>query len=137
MIHPQALKVVKRNSPRDKIKLLRRNHRQNTVDRPLSSTEHSVRKEIAVMKKCRHANIVRLFEVIDDPQHDKIFLGEPIIASRSVLYSVLLWFALRMCLFYSHGVSVRGSSPMDKWAAPARLIDAADTSYHTGCDPRA
>jgi serine/threonine protein kinase len=78
---PQALKVVKRNSPRDKIKLLRRSHRQNTGDRPpLSSTEHSIRKEIAVMKKCRHANIVRLFEVIDDPQQDKIFLGEPKLA---------------------------------------------------------
>jgi serine/threonine protein kinase len=75
---PQAMKVVKRNSPRDKIKLLRRNHRQNAGDRPpLSSTEHSIRKEIAVMQKCRHANIVRLFEVIDDPQQDKIFLGEP------------------------------------------------------------
>jgi hypothetical protein len=50
---------------------------------PLSSTEHSIRKEIAVMKKCRHANIVRLFEVIDDPQQDKIFLGEA--WSRSIL----------------------------------------------------
>ena len=42
---------------------------------PLSSTEHSIRKEIAVMRNCRHANIVRLFEVIDDPQQDKIYLG--------------------------------------------------------------
>lgn len=86
------------------------------------------------MKKCRHANIARLFEVIDDPQYDKIFLGEPTIASRSVLHSTWVRFA---CFFYSHGVSIRWSSPMDKWAAPARLIDAADTSYHTGCDPRA
>lgn len=30
------------------------------------------------MKKCHHGNIVRLFEVIDDPQQDKIFLGEPL-----------------------------------------------------------
>ncbi|KAF8236473.1 kinase-like protein [Tricholoma matsutake] len=83
-----ALKVVKRNSPRDKIKLLRRNHRQNTGDRPpLSSTEHSIRKEIAVMKKCRHANIVRLFEVIDDPQQDKIFLAMEYLSGGQVQWT--------------------------------------------------
>jgi serine/threonine protein kinase len=71
----QALKVVKRSNPRDRIKLLRRNHQQTAGERPLGNTEHSIRKEIAVMKKCRHGNIVRLFEVIDDPQHDKIYLG--------------------------------------------------------------
>jgi len=69
---------MKRNNPRDRIKLLRRNH-QTLRDREVpafSSTEQSIRKEIAVMKKCRHANIARLFEVIDDPQQDKIYLGE-------------------------------------------------------------
>lgn len=73
----QALKVVKRNDPRDRIKLLRRNNPHKTKERPtLSSTEHSrIRREIAIMKRCRHANIAKLFEVIDDPQHDKIYLG--------------------------------------------------------------
>lgn len=73
----QALKVVKRSSPRDRIKLLRRNHQQHSGERPtLSSTEHGIRKEIAVMKRCRHANIATLFEVIDDPQQDKIYMGQ-------------------------------------------------------------
>lgn len=27
------------------------------------------------MKKCRHPNVVRLLEVIDDPQQDKIYMG--------------------------------------------------------------
>jgi serine/threonine protein kinase len=77
----QAIKVVKRSNPRDKIKLLRRNYQQNETaigtNRPyfMNSTENSIRKEIAIMKKCRHPNIVRLLEVIDDPQQEKIYMG--------------------------------------------------------------
>ncbi|KAF9451944.1 hypothetical protein P691DRAFT_756827 [Macrolepiota fuliginosa MF-IS2] len=73
-----AIKIVKRSNPRDKIKLLRRNYQQSETtygsDRPLNSTENSIRKEISIMKKCRHPNIVRLLEVIDDPQQDKIYM---------------------------------------------------------------
>ncbi|KAF9465010.1 kinase-like domain-containing protein [Collybia nuda] len=83
-----ALKIVKRSNPRDRIKLLRRNHQQNPGGLPpLSSTEHSVRKEITVMKKCRHGNIVRLFEVIDDPQQDKIFLAMEFLAGGPIQWS--------------------------------------------------
>ena len=35
-----------------------------------------IKKEIAILKKCNHPHIVRLFEVIDDPQSDKIYLGK-------------------------------------------------------------
>jgi serine/threonine protein kinase len=42
----------------------------------MNSTENSIRKEIAIMKKCRHPHIVRLLEVIDDPQQEKIYMGE-------------------------------------------------------------
>jgi serine/threonine protein kinase len=38
------------------------------------SNVHQVQGEIAVMKKLRHTNIVQLFEVIDDPHHDKLYL---------------------------------------------------------------
>lgn len=34
-----------------------------------------VMKEVAILKKCRHGNIVRLKEVIDDPESDKIYMG--------------------------------------------------------------
>jgi len=31
-------------------------------------------REVAIMKRCRHPNIVRLYEVIDDPSHDRMYL---------------------------------------------------------------
>lgn len=73
-----AVKAVKRSNPRDKIKLLRKNYQQteqSTHDKhPWSSTENSIRKEIAIMRKCRHPNLVRLLEVIDDPRQEKIYI---------------------------------------------------------------
>ena len=38
-------------------------------------TETKIRREIAVMKKCSHQNLVQLLEVIDDPASKKIYLG--------------------------------------------------------------
>jgi len=77
---PVAVKAVKRSNPKDKMKLLRKTYQdqEGTADssrRPkLSSTENSIRKEIAVMKRCRHPHLAALFEVIDDPKADKIYL---------------------------------------------------------------
>ncbi|ORY83124.1 kinase-like domain-containing protein [Protomyces lactucae-debilis] len=46
------------------------------LGRPETSTtqEAVVRREIAILKKCVHPHVVRLREVIDDPQADKIYL---------------------------------------------------------------
>lgn len=33
-------------------------------------------REIAILKKLDHANVVRLLEVMDDPQEDEIILGK-------------------------------------------------------------
>ena len=33
-----------------------------------------VRKEVALMKKLVHPNVVRLLEVIDDPHNDLLFM---------------------------------------------------------------
>jgi len=67
-----AVKAVRRCHPRDKIKLLRK---CNQSGAPPSSPDQSIRKEIAIMKKCRHINLVRLLEVIDDLRQDKIYLA--------------------------------------------------------------
>ncbi|TKY86600.1 hypothetical protein EX895_004239 [Sporisorium graminicola] len=40
----------------------------------LWTTDQKVRREIAIMKKCSHDNVVQLKEVIDDPQSKKIFM---------------------------------------------------------------
>lgn len=37
---------------------------------------HRLRREIAILKKCRHPNVVRLREVIDAPASKKIYLGK-------------------------------------------------------------
>ena len=37
--------------------------------------EHKIRREIAIMKKCIHPNVVALREVMDDPDSKKIYLG--------------------------------------------------------------
>ena len=75
----QAVKAIRRTNPRDKIKLLRKNYQQSEGQDGapiMSSTINNIRKEIAIMKKCRHMNLVRLVEVIDDPQSEKIYMGE-------------------------------------------------------------
>ena len=80
-MHLQAIKGVRKvNVQRDKIKMLRKINQQDPSTRnqanPLpNSTMNSIRKEIAIMKKCRHAHLVRLFEIIDDPNAEKIYMS--------------------------------------------------------------
>ncbi|CEL55283.1 calcium/calmodulin-dependent protein kinase kinase [Rhizoctonia solani AG-1 IB] len=74
-----AIKVVERNprKGRNISQALRRAQaaRDTGGDAPhVSSTEAKIRREIAIMKKCHHENVVRLLEVIDDESNKKIFL---------------------------------------------------------------
>ncbi|KAI9175738.1 hypothetical protein H9P43_006102 [Blastocladiella emersonii ATCC 22665] len=41
---------------------------------PVSPQLEKIRREIAIMKKCIHPNVVQLFEVIDDPASDKVYM---------------------------------------------------------------
>ncbi|KAI0312095.1 kinase-like domain-containing protein [Amylostereum chailletii] len=75
-----AMKVVNRKNPKqDRMKELRRKKVPASgshlpVTDNLSSTEHKIRKEIAIMKKCRHPHVVRLIEVIDDKLYKKVYM---------------------------------------------------------------
>ena len=35
----------------------------------------NVKREIAIMKKLRHINCIKLFEVIENPDNDKLYMG--------------------------------------------------------------
>jgi serine/threonine protein kinase len=83
----QAIKAVKRNNPRaEKMNLLRRRNLPTSPHTPLTdklgSLEQKIRKEIAIMKKCRHGHIVRLLEVIDDKLNDRIYMGKHLPAAN-------------------------------------------------------
>ena len=49
----------------------------------LGSQEYKIRKEIAVMKLCRHPHVVRLLEVIDDKLYQKVYMGKSLPQSPS------------------------------------------------------
>ena len=46
--------------------------------RIVKSPLDNIKREIAILKKLDHPNVVRLFEVLDDPEEDDLILGEPI-----------------------------------------------------------
>lgn len=74
LILPQAIKVMKRIDPNNR-KLPKSNRLGVPVLTVQQETESKIRREIAVMKKCTHQNLVRLLEVIDDPASKKVYLG--------------------------------------------------------------
>jgi len=76
------MKIVKRSNPRiDKLNRLRRKppippSGHTPLTEAIGETERQIRKEIAIMKKCRHPHVVKLLEVIDDKLKSKIYMSE-------------------------------------------------------------
>ncbi|EPY52130.1 CAMKK/ELM protein kinase Ssp1 [Schizosaccharomyces cryophilus OY26] len=57
------------------IKIIPKTERRPKLGRANSSSQkEKVRREIAILKKCIHPNVVRLREVIDDPNSTKVYL---------------------------------------------------------------
>ncbi|KAF8418612.1 kinase-like domain-containing protein [Tirmania nivea] len=55
------------------IKIVER-HSRPRLGKMIRQDDEKVRREIAILKKCRHPNVVRLIEVIDDPASKKVYL---------------------------------------------------------------
>lgn len=68
----RAIKIVKRS-------LVKKLQGPHGVDR--------LRKEVAIMKKLNHKHIVKLYEVIDDPQSDKMYFVMQFVEHGEVLNS--------------------------------------------------
>jgi hypothetical protein len=68
-----AIKMVDRVPKRKKLQTLRKTALGKTDGAKLVG-ESEIRKEIAIFKKVAHPNIVRMREIIDDPEQSKIFM---------------------------------------------------------------
>ena len=53
--------------------------------RPPTHPLERVYREIAILKKLDHPNVVRLVEVLDDPEEDQLYMGKLICLSTRVL----------------------------------------------------
>ncbi|RKF62524.1 putative serine threonine-protein kinase ssp1 [Erysiphe neolycopersici] len=56
------------------IKIIQRFSKKRRLGRVSFSPESKTKREIAILKKVRHANVVGLLEVIDDPELKKIYM---------------------------------------------------------------
>ncbi|ETK91917.1 serine/threonine protein kinase [Phytophthora nicotianae] len=76
-----ALKIINKS-------ILKRKREYKRVDGKLvlSNAFQKVQKEVAIMKKLAHSNLVRLYEVIDSPADDKLFLVLELIRGGQVMH---------------------------------------------------
>ncbi|KAK3109563.1 hypothetical protein LTR53_017056, partial [Teratosphaeriaceae sp. CCFEE 6253] len=56
------------------IKIVERYSKRRKLGKLVSAAEDKVKKEVAILKKVRHPNIVALLEVIDDPSRKKVYI---------------------------------------------------------------
>ncbi len=71
----QAIKIVEKNpKKRGGLSLSKRFAMAQETTSFTNPHLEKIKREIAILKKCRHPNIVLLKEVIDDPRSDKIYL---------------------------------------------------------------
>ncbi|TCD61659.1 hypothetical protein EIP91_008107, partial [Steccherinum ochraceum] len=142
-----AIKAVKRKNPKiDRMQQFRKKNLPSSPHTPvtenLSSTEHKIRKEIAIMKKCRHPHVVQLLEVIDDRLSEKIYMVMEYLAGGEIKWrttsdepALRVDQTRRICrdvilgLEYLHhqGIIHRDIKPANLlWSADRRMVKIAD-----------
>ncbi|KAL0067764.1 hypothetical protein AAF712_005204 [Marasmius tenuissimus] len=91
-----AMKAVKRDNPKAKRERQYKQLRQQNlpprrdhvpVVDGIRTAEQEIRKEIAIMKKCRHPHVVRLYEVIDDRKNDTIYMVMEYLGGGEIHYT--------------------------------------------------
>ncbi|THH29612.1 hypothetical protein EUX98_g4585 [Antrodiella citrinella] len=143
----QAIKAVRRKNPKiDRMNQFRKKNLPHSPHTPvtdnLGSTEHKIRKEIAIMKKCNHAHVVRLREVIDDKLSEKIYMVMEYLAGGEIKWrtpseepALRVDQTRRICrdvilgLEYLHhqGIIHRDIKPANLlWTADRRMVKIAD-----------
>lgn len=71
--HKVAIKIVQRYSKRRRLG-------------KLGNPEDKVKKEVAILKKARHPNVVSLLEVIDDPNRQKVYIVLEYIENGEIIW---------------------------------------------------
>ncbi|CAO3651489.1 unnamed protein product [Cunninghamella blakesleeana] len=65
-----AIKIIYKNTKKRQYSLLR----ATSSDNAIRDHEKSIRREMNILQKCQHPNIIQLFEIIDDPTCRKIYM---------------------------------------------------------------
>ena len=61
-----------------------------------------VYREIAILKKLDHPNVVKLVEVVDDPEEDNLYMGEwRNYRSQNTYFEIIGYQILIFCVFFS------------------------------------
>ncbi|KAK7466240.1 hypothetical protein VKT23_004968 [Stygiomarasmius scandens] len=90
-----AMKIVKRDNPKAKRERQYKQLRQQNIPKTehvtvvdgVRTAEQEIRREIAIMKKCLHPHVVRLYEVIDDRQKDQIYMVMEYLGGGEIKYT--------------------------------------------------
>nr|XP_031862772.1 uncharacterized protein CI109_001784 [Kwoniella shandongensis]KAA5529844.1 hypothetical protein CI109_001784 [Kwoniella shandongensis] len=69
-----AIKIVDRNPKKKRLTGLSRQKGKAGRDGAKMLNEAEIRKEIAIFKKVNHPNVVRMKEIIDDPESSKLYM---------------------------------------------------------------